>query len=98
MTLQVVQPQTGKTIEEFPCTPDGNCFAIIQDLDVFALRIAGPAFALFEPKEILIGDSITCQEDKELTFRLKGHRIVIPIVIMTTDELVQGPSGVQIKL
>lgn len=90
MTLQVVQPQTGKTIEEFPCTPDGNCFAIIQDLDVFALRVAGPAFALFEPKEILIGDSqkstMTCQEDKELTFRLKGHRIVIPVVIMTADD------------
>ena len=32
MALEVVQPGSNKIVESFPCTPDGNCFALVQDM------------------------------------------------------------------
>jgi len=49
LVLQVMS-KTGKVLESFPCTPDGNCFAIVQDLPSFSLKLAGSSHALFEPK------------------------------------------------
>ena len=100
LQLLVVQPMTGKIVETFPCTPDGNCFAIVQDIAQFSLRISGPSHALFEPKQILIGASestFNCNES--LTFTLKGYRCEIPVKVMTeNDQLVAGPAGISIRL
>ena len=97
LQLQVVQPNTGKIIDTFPCTPDGNCFAIVQDLEQFSLRVNGPSHALFEPKKFMIGTSSSCEDS--LTFTLKGNRCDIPVKVMGGDDKLQnGPAGIQIRL
>ena len=99
MALEVVQPGSNKIVESFPCTPDGNCFALVQDMPQFSLRIAGHSSALFEPKSIHIGGPNGQASCEDLTFVLKGYVLRIPVKMRTAQgELVAGPAGISIKL
>lgn len=92
MVLQVSQPGSpNKIVESFPCTPDGNCFALVQDMPSFTLKVKGPQSALFEPKQISVDADSSCED---LTFVLKGYSCVIPVKMRTGDgSLVDGPEG-----
>ena len=99
MALEVVQPGSNKIVESFPCTPDGNCFALVQDMPQFSLRIVGHNSALFEPKTIQIGGPNGQASCEDLTFVLKGYVCNIPVKMRTAEgELVVGPAGIPIKL
>ena len=79
MALEVVQPGSNKIVESFPCTPDGNCFALVQDMPQFSLRIVGHSSALFEPKSVTVGGSDGLDTCEDLTFVLKGYVCYIPV-------------------
>ena len=83
-------------MDSFPCTPDGNCFALVQDLPSFTLKVVGPQPALFEPKQISVSAEASCED---LTFVLKGFSCVIPVKMRQGDgSLVNGPAGLPIQL
>ena len=98
--LQVVHPASNAIVESFPCTPDGNCFALVHDMDSFLLKVKGPSSALFEPKSILVGNGQgALSHCEDLTFALKGYTCIVPVKIRTEDgSLVKGPPGIPIKL
>ena len=97
LTLDVISPQTGKVAETFSCTPDGNCFAVIQNLESFILRVSGLPNARFEPHEYIIDSQKQSCED--LTFRLKGFGLSIPIKHQNSnDQLTVGPKDIKIIL
>lgn len=99
MALEVLQTGSNKVVESFPCTPDGNCFALVQDLPEFALRITGHKSALFEPKLIKIGGQGGRESCEDLAFVLKGYVCNVPVKLRTAEgDLVPGPAGISIKL
>ena len=99
MTLQVLHPQSNAVVESFPCTPDGNCFALVHDMTQFALRVKGPYSALFHPKHILVGGAQGLPSCEDLTFALKGYGCVVPVKVRTEEgDLVKGPAGIPIRL
>jgi len=96
MSLQVISPQTGNLVESFPCTPDGNCFAVIQNLPDFNLKIAAPGNALFEPKDISVKKNTSCES---LVFKLKGFSLQIPLMLQDINgQLHPGPMDMPIRL
>ena len=107
MVLQVLKPAVGeastsKVIETFPCTPDGNCFALVNEdsqRDGFSLRVEGPMSARFEPREIKIGGKGGLTSCEDLTFILKGYGVTVPVKFLAADgSHLAGPAGVPIKL
>ena len=96
MSLQVVSYQTGKLMETFPCTPDGNCFAVIQNLPEFHLKMAGPKNAIFEPKEVLINKKKTCED---IVFMMKGFGLQIPVKFQDGNgQLNPGTEGIHVRI
>lgn len=53
MSLEVFS-LSGSQQESSQCTPDGNCFIVVYNLDQFSLRMKGPAGSVFEPAEYKI--------------------------------------------
>jgi len=73
MFLEVYTPE-GVKQEQSQCTPDGNCFVVIYNLEAFGLRMRGPQGSLFEPREYKI-DTSKNQRCDDLGFRLKGFSL-----------------------
>ena len=95
----MLKPGSKKIVDSFPCTPDGNCFALVQDISEFTLKIHGPSAALFEPREIKIGGKDGLASCEDLTFLLKGYGVTVPVKFRLSDgSLVRGPPGIPIKL
>ena len=83
-------------VESFPCTPDGNCFAVISNLPDFNLRMAAPGNALFEPKVINVKKNQSCES---LVFKLKGFSLEISVKLQDTNrELLPGPEDTYVRL
>ena len=85
MVLQVIQLGSSKIVDSFPCTPDGNCFALVQDMPQFSLKVSGPSSALFEPKHIKIGGNDGLSSCEGLSFVLKGYGCDVPIKFRAAD-------------
>ena len=64
MVLEVYAAHSGALQESSPCTPDGNCFVVVYNLDQFILRLSGPQGAVFAPSEynIDIKDGGSCDD------------------------------------
>jgi len=99
MSLDVVAIHTGATQESSPCTPDGNCFVVIYNLDQFALKMRGPAGAVFEPSQYAINLK-TGQTCEDLTFKLKGFVLKMQVVTATAKngQDIDGPDGLTVYL
>ena len=92
LSLEVLSSKTGKVAETFSCTPDGNCFAVVQNLQSFILRVSGLPNAKFDPPEYNIDSQKQSCED--LIFRLKGFGLSIPIRHRNSDsQLITGPKN-----
>ena len=69
-----VYSSSGAKQEQSQCTPDGNCFIVVYNLDSFSLRMRGPLGSVFEPAEFII-DAKSNKKCEDLSFRLKGFSL-----------------------
>ena len=93
-----VYSSSGAKQEQSQCTPDGNCFIVVYNLDNFSLRMKGPLGSVFEPAEYVI-DSKRNQKCEDLSFRLKGFSLKFAVKSQNKDgKLLNGPSGLDIEL
>ena len=95
MALEVFST-TGSLLESSQCTPDGNCFAVVYNLDQFVLKMRGPQGAVFEPSEYPIKKGQSCDN---LSFKLKGFSLKFAVKTQTQEgKEVSGSSGINIEL
>ena len=63
----------------YPCTPEGNCFAIVQEMTSFGLRIvkssalSGPPVTV-EPKHVIIGGPDGLESCEEILFIIEEEK------------------------
>ena len=83
--------------DSFPCTPDGNCFAVIEDhIGAFDLKMAGPVGALFHPEEVFVTSEADCQN---ISFSLQGFELKMGIKTLQADgKITDGPEGISLHL
>lgn len=97
MSLEVYS-SSGARQEQSQCTPDGNCFIVVYNLEVFSLRMKGPLGSVFDPTEYVI-DTRKNQKCEDLVFRLKGFSLKFGVNSKNKDgKLVNGPSGLEVQL
>ncbi len=53
MSLEIVSIE-GQARDTSRCTPDGNCFLVVYNVDQFILRMRGPSGAVYDPPQYTI--------------------------------------------
>jgi len=95
MKLEVFAAHSGAKQETSHCTPDGNCFVVVYNLDSFSLKMSGPPGILFNPLEIVV-DTKNGEKCEDLSFKLKGFEIKIGVKNKGIGGvLVAGPKGLE---
>lgn len=97
MSLEVYS-QSGSKQESSQCTPDGNCFIVVYNLDSFLLRMKGPKGSVFEPAEYKI-DAKKGENCDEIAFKLKGFSLKFAVKSKNQeDQVLNGPEGLTVEL
>ena len=83
--------------DSFPCTPEGNCFAVIEDhIGAFDLKMAGPTGAVFHPESIFVPKESTCTD---ISFILQGFELKMAVRTLQADgNSSDGPEGLTLNL
>lgn len=97
MSLDIYS-SSGSKSESSSCTPDGNCFIVVYNLDVFSVRMRGPQGSVFEPAEYKI-DTKKGDSCDDLAFKLKGFSLKFAVKAQTQgDSLIAAPENVKLEL
>ncbi|CDW74259.1 nodal modulator 1-like [Stylonychia lemnae] len=93
-----VYSQSGAKQEQSQCTPDGNCFVVVYNLDNFSVRMRGPQGSVFEPAEYVV-DTKKGGNCDDLAFRLKGFSLKFGVKALNQQgKHVNGPKGLGVEI
>ena len=98
MQLEIYSTSGAKQ-ESSQCTPDGNCFVVVYNLDQFTVKMKGPQGSVFEPAEYKVDTKSSAIACEDLSFRLKGFSLKLAVKTKNNEgKVMNGPEGITIEL